>query len=175
MWSGTENTTIPDLCIVFRFLFFVMATFKSFEEIRAWQESRKLNKRICEICRRESVRRDFSFIDQITRSGRSISANIAEGFEALTNPEFITFLGYAKRSAGEVRSHLNDALNEKYISQEEFDELADLTKKICCMIAKLIHYLQSIENRQKRTLKDPSPNEKRTTKNVLTPSTSSPY
>lgn len=129
-----------------------MATFQSFEEIESWKESRILVQKIREICKKESVRKDFGFIDQITRSGRSISANIAEGFESLTPPEFITFLGYAKRSAGEVRSHLYDAIDEGYISQEEFTSLSEQTKKICSMIAKLIHYLQSVNQKQKRTV-----------------------
>lgn len=147
-----------------------MGTFQTFEEIKAWQESRILNSKIRIICKNEKVRKDFSFVDQITRAGRSVSANIAEGFEALTTGDFIKFLGYAKRSAGEVRSHLYDALDEEYILKNEFDELSDLTKKICSMIAKLIHYLQSIDNKQKRTLRHPQPptkNEKRETKNVI--------
>jgi four helix bundle protein len=130
-----------------------MATFHSFEEIQAWQESRKLLSAIRNICKRESVKRDFSFIDQITRATRSISANIAEGFEAMTTPEFIAFLGIAKRSAGEVRSHLYDARDEQYISDEEFRTLAEQTKAIGKMIAGLIHYLQSTDLQQRRTVK----------------------
>ncbi len=132
-----------------------MATFSSFEDIEAWQEGRKLVRKIRSICRKEPVRRDFSFIDQITRATRSVPANIAEGFESLTVPEFINFLGYAKRSAGEVRSHLYNALDENYVTQSEFNELAETTRKICSMIAKLIHYLQSVDQRKRRTLKQP--------------------
>ena len=130
-----------------------MSTFQSFEEIEAWQRGRTLTKKIRKICKRDNVRRDFAWIDQITRAARSISANISEGFESLTIPEFINSLGYSKRSSGEVRSHLYDGLDEEYISQEEFDELAKETKEICKMIAGLIHYLQSRNQQQKRTLK----------------------
>lgn len=131
-----------------------MTTFRTFEDIEAWQEGRKLVRAVRTLCKKNPVRRDFSFVDQITRSARSVAANIAEGFESMTNPEFITFLGYAKRSAGEVGSHLYDALDEKYISQEEFDVLRAQTQKICRMIAKLIHYLQSLDQAQKRTAKN---------------------
>jgi len=96
---------------------------------------------------------EFSFIDQITRAGRSISANIAEGNDALSILSFIEFLGYAKRSCAEVRSHLYDAIDEQYVSREEFDALSDRTRKICSMIAKLIHHLQSLDSTKKRTLK----------------------
>ncbi|MBU0457839.1 four helix bundle protein [Patescibacteria group bacterium] len=101
-----------------------MGTFKSFEDIEAWQESRKLVKEIRKICKRENVKRDFGFVDQISRSARSVSANIAEGFESMTTAEFIQFLSYAKRSAGEVRSHLHDAVDDEYISKQEFDVFA---------------------------------------------------
>ena len=133
-----------------------MGTFQSFEEIEAWQESRKLLKAVRSICKRKSAQRDFGFIDQITRSARSVSRNIAEGNDALTSREFIQFLGIAKRSAAEVRSHLYDALDEEYITESEFSSLADHTKKICSMIAKLIHYLQTLDNSEKRTLKSHS-------------------
>ena len=129
-----------------------MGTFHSFEEIEAWKEARTLVLKIREICKRDAVKRDFSFIDQITRSSRSVPANIAEGFESNSPPDFVKFLGYSKRSAGEVRSHLYDALDEKYITSEEFNILSEQTKIICRMIAKLIHYLQSLDQKQKRTI-----------------------
>ncbi len=128
-----------------------MAQFHSFEDIEAWKEARKLLWSIRQICKRLHVKNDSNFVDQITRSARSISANIAEGNDSMTPPEFIQFLGYSKRSSGETRSHLYDALDEKYISQEEFKSLADQTRKINCMLAKLIHYLQSLDPKMKRT------------------------
>ena len=136
-----------------------MATLHSFEDMSAWQESRSLVRAIRKLCKQDRTRRDFAFVDQITRSARSISANIAEGFEAMTVPEFIKFLGYAKRSAGEVRSHLYDALDERYIDQTEFNALSKQTIAIGKMIAGFIHYLQSLNQKKKRTLKTPTKNQ----------------
>ena len=131
-----------------------MGTFQSFEEIEAWKESRILIREIRLICKRETVLKDWSFVDQITRAARSIAANIAEGNDSLTTSEFISFLGFSKRSTAEVRAHLYDALDEKYISNHEFDILSNQTKKICAMLAKLIHYLQSLHLKTKRTAKN---------------------
>lgn len=130
-----------------------MTTFQSFEDIKVWQASRVLVRQIREICKRDAAKRDFSFVDQITRSARSISANIAEGFEARTTTEFIAYLGIAKRSAGEVRSHLYDARDEEYISEIEFQQLSEQTKEIGRMIAGFTHYLQSTDKIKSRTLK----------------------
>ena len=127
-----------------------MVKFNSFEEIEAWKESRLLIKKIREICKREDVRRDFGFVDQITRASRSMAANIAEGNDAMNMLEFITFLGYAKRSAAEVRSHLYDALDEEYVSQEEFRDLSAQATKIARMISNLASYLQTCDLKQKR-------------------------
>ena len=126
-----------------------MSTFHSFEEIDAWQEGRILIKSIRSVCKRQCAIRDYAFVDQITRSSRSICANIAEGCEARTNAEFIQFLGYAKRSAGEVRSHLYDAFDENYITKDEFMELVDQSKKVISMIANLISYIRNLSNNVK--------------------------
>lgn len=128
-----------------------MTKFNSFEEMDVWQESRELVRAIRSICKRPQVKQDYTFVDQITRSVRSVSANIAEGCESMTVALFINSLGIAKRECGEVRSHLYDARDEEYISKEEFDRLADLTKKIGSMIARLIHHLQSVKQNYKRT------------------------
>ncbi|MDA1209143.1 MAG: four helix bundle protein [bacterium] len=122
-----------------------MTTFQSFEDIKAWQEGRILTRTIRAICKRAAVRRDFAFIDQITRASRSICANIAEGHDTTTNAEFVTFLGYAKRSCAEVQSHLYDALDEKYIEKDELRSLLNQARKICSMLAKLMQYLRNTD------------------------------
>jgi four helix bundle protein len=123
-----------------------MAAFHSFEDIDAWQESRRLVRTIRSICRRPQVIHDRNFVDQISAAARSISANIAEGCEASTTKGFIQFLGYAKRSAGEVRSHLHDALDEGYVNATEFEELVSQCLKISRMLASLIRYLRNLAN-----------------------------
>lgn len=116
--------------------------FKTFEEIESWQEARKLMRAVRKICKKEIVKKEWAWIDQITRSALSVMANIAEGHDCQMNSEFIVFLGYAKRSAAEVRSHLYYALDEGFIDQKEFDILSEQTRKIGAQIAKLIAYLR---------------------------------
>ena len=84
-------------------------------------------------------------MNQISSAARSICANFAEGCEANTTNAFVQFLGYAKRSAGEVRSHLFDARDEGYITDLEFSELTALCLKISRMLSNLIRYLQKTE------------------------------
>lgn len=128
-----------------------MTGFTSFEEIEAWKEARSMTRKIRKICKRPNVIKDFSFIDQITRASRSIGYNIAEGFESQTNPEFVNFLGYSKRSSGEVRSQLYDALDEGYISIAEFNDLKEQSIRIGKMLTRLILYLKKNSKPQPRT------------------------
>jgi four helix bundle protein len=97
-----------------------MATFNKFEDIVGWQKARILCKLINEYSRKDSFSRDFKLISQIKGSSGSAMDNIAEGFERGGNKEFIQFLSFSKGSAGETKSQLYRALDNGYISQEEF-------------------------------------------------------
>jgi len=116
-----------------------------------------LTRKIRAICRRPQAKKDYAFVDQITRSVRSIAANIAEGFESSSVLEFVSYLGIAKRSAGETRAHLYDALDEHYISAEEFHDIAEHTILISKMLSGLMAYLRSsgVNQRKKRIMKHP--------------------
>ena len=122
-----------------------MATIKRFEDIDAWKISRELCNKIGDIIDKELFRKNFRLIGQIEGSSGSIMDNIAESFERGTRAEFIQFLGYSKGSCGEFRSQLYRALDRKYITQTEFEELSALAVRISAMIQKFIKYLQTTE------------------------------
>ena len=82
--------------------------------------------------------KDFSFRDQIRRSAVSIPSNIAEGYERLTNKEFIQFLFIAKGSCGELRTQIYLALELEYVEKDLGKELIDRTHKISAMLFNLI-------------------------------------
>lgn len=125
--------------------------FKSFEEIEAWKDARELSKMIRDVCKRDLVRKDYGWADQITRASISIMANIAEGFESQTDIEFATFAGYAKRSSAEVRSLLYYGLDQSYVSKNEFDIAASITQKICAGLSNLILYLRKSKRKVRAT------------------------
>ena len=74
--------------------------------------------------------------------------NIAEGFDAETNPEFIRFLRYAKRSCTEVQSELYVALDEAYIDPDEFDQTYVLAGRTRAAIRGFINYLINYEQKK---------------------------
>ena len=114
--------------------------FTKFEEITAWQKARVLTSDVYTITRQKPFCQDYGLVDQIRRASGSIMHNIAEGFDAGSNKEFVRFLRYSFRSASEVQSQLYIALDASYIDQSEFELLYEQSTEIKKIIAGLIKY-----------------------------------
>lgn len=113
-----------------------------FEDCDAWKEARTLRKMVSALTRKSPVHRDSVFCNQIRGAALSVMSNIAEGFESATNKEFIAFLGYARRSCGEVRSQLYAALDDGYLGRKEFGEIYEQATKTGKLITGLLSYLR---------------------------------
>lgn len=124
-----------------------MATFQRFEEIEAWKLARELTRQIYEITSRGAFAIDFGLRDQIRRASVSVMSNIAEGFERDGNKEFCSFLSIAKASAAEVRSQLYVALDQGYISEDQFHSINSAAAENGRVINGLMKYLRQTEIR----------------------------
>jgi len=118
-----------------------MPTIKNFEELDSWKKARQLAGYVYELTRKEKFSRDFGLRDQIQRAASSVMHNIAEGFEAGYDPEFIRFLKMARRSAAEVQSELYLALDALYIKEDELQNAYNLATESKKLINGLIAYL----------------------------------
>ena len=105
-------------------------------------EARELTSSVYAFTRNQPFSKDFGLRDQIRRASVSIMANIAEGFGRSGSGEFLQFLALAKGSACEVISHVHVALDQKYISQQEFERLNLLAEQTVNLIGGLMRYLQ---------------------------------
>ena len=120
-----------------------------FEDIEAWQLARELTRKVYKLTRKPKFARDFGLKGQIQDAAGSTMHNIAEGFDSETNPEFIRFLRYAKRSCTEVQSELYVALDQQYIINNEFQDVYDHAGRTSAAIRGFIKYLVSYERDQK--------------------------
>ena len=112
-----------------------------FENLKIWQLSLRITKKIYDLTSRGRFSKDFNLRDQIRRAVISVSSNIVEGFEKNNNNELIRFLKIAKGSVGEVRSQLYIALAVNYITKFEFDKLNKELIDLSNQIGKFINYL----------------------------------
>ena len=125
-----------------------------FEDIEAWQVARSLTDRIYQVTKTSVFSKDYGLKDQICRAAVSVMANIAEGFDAGSRAEFARFLVYAQRSCSELQSELYVALDQRYMSNEEFIDIYELAAKTKSKIGAFIKYLneaRSTKNKELRT------------------------
>ncbi len=122
---------------------------KTFEDLQVWKDARAFVKSIYELTSQEKFNKDFGLKDQIQRAAVSIMNNISEGFERDNNKEFLNFLGYAKGSAGEVRSMLYVVLDLNYISKEKFYECYKKSIDIITQISNFKKYLRNYSSKGK--------------------------
>jgi len=120
-----------------------MPTIKRFEDIEAWQAARQLRQVVYQLTRQPAFATDFALVGQIRRAAISPGSNIAEGFERGGNRELIQFLSIAKGSVGEIKDQLCCALDEHYISKEQFDATYALAEKTSRLIGGFMTYLRN--------------------------------
>ncbi len=119
-----------------------MGTVERFEDLDWWKEARRLVGTIYSLARAEPFSKDWGFRDQIQRASISTMSNIAEGFEAQTNKEFIVYLFYAKKSSGEVRSQLYAARDIGYINESQLRGANEQAVRVSRMLSGFISYLK---------------------------------
>ena len=112
--------------------------------------ARELTRKVYGLTKKPQFARDFGLKKQIQEAAGSSMHNIAEGFDSETNPEFIRFLRYAKRSCTEVQSELYVALVEQYITRIEFQDVYDHAGRTRAAIRGFIKYLLSYEQDQRK-------------------------
>jgi four helix bundle protein len=121
-----------------------------FEDIDAWQLARELARKVYGVTKKTKFARDFGLKEQIQDAAGSSMHNIAEGFDSETNPEFVRFLRYAKRSCTEVQSELYVALDQQYITNTEFQDVYDHAGRTRAAIRGFIKYLIAYKQDQKK-------------------------
>ena len=121
---------------------------EQFEDIEAWQLARELTQKVYRLTKKSEFTKDYGLKRQIQDAAGSSMHNIAEGFDSETNAEFIRFLRYAKRSCTEVQSELYVALDEDYISPNEFKDVYEQARQTRAAVRGFINYLKKYEKRK---------------------------
>ena len=124
-----------------------MAKIERFQDVDAWQKARKLCRLIYKITKKDPFSKDFGLVNQIRRAAVSVMSNIAERFERGGNKEFIYFLTVARGSVAELGSQLYIALDNGYITQQEFDEIFTISDEVKLVISGFIRYLKKSDYR----------------------------
>jgi four helix bundle protein len=113
------------------------------EDLELWRYARKFRNNISKLVKKFPYNEKYRLTDQLLRSSRSVSANVAEGFGRFHYQENIQFCRQARGSLLEVLDHLYVALDEEYINSIKFDELRQELLFCLKLLNGYIRYLKS--------------------------------
>ena len=115
----------------------------TFQDVKAWQLAREFRIEIYKISKKFTKEELYCLTSQIRRAAISIHSNIAEGYGRYNFQENIQFCRIARGSNDEVADQLFVALDEKYISEDEFNNLIAKSTEIKKAINGYINFLSN--------------------------------
>ena len=118
------------------------AAISGFELLDVWKEARLFRIMIIDLCKKIPCEENFRLIDQIKRSSRFVTANIAEGYGRFHYIDNIKFCWDARGSLNETFDHMTVAFDEKYITEEQLAQHKQQFEKILRLLNGYIGYLK---------------------------------
>lgn len=115
---------------------------EDFRSLEVWKESRKFRNKIFLLTKQFPKEETYKLTDQIIRSSRSITANIAEGKGRFHYQENIQFCRQARGSLVETLDHLICALDTGYIDEIKFKDFENDYLLILKLLNGYIAYLK---------------------------------
>ncbi len=93
-----------------------------FEDLKSWQEARKLVQIVYRLTKKEHFREDRALVWQICDAAVSSMGNIGEAHGRYSFEDKRRLLDVSLGSCKELQSHLYVAIDQAYVTQAEFDE-----------------------------------------------------
>lgn len=116
---------------------------RSFEDLELYKECREFRKEISKLAKTFPIEEKYRLADQIIRSSRSITGNIAEGHGRYHYQENIQFCRQARGSLTETLEHLICALDEEYITENQMKTYRNSYSQCLKLLNGYILYLKN--------------------------------
>jgi len=112
---------------------------KCFRDLRVYQAAREAALRVFTVTKMFPTEERYALVDQIRRSSRAVKAMIAEAWARRRyKAAFVNKIDEALGEANETQSWLDDALDDEYLSKENFQELDARYQAIGGMLSRMI-------------------------------------
>jgi four helix bundle protein len=115
---------------------------QSFTDLDVWKKGRELKKEIELLAKTFPLEEKYRLTDQVIRSVRSITANIAEGHGRFTYKDQIHFCIQARGSLSETLNHLIDAFDSVYITKEQLSHYKIIIDEVGKLLNGYITFLR---------------------------------
>lgn len=120
---------------------------KNFTELETWKKARVLRKEVSELSKSFPVEEKYRLVDQMIRSARSVTANIAEGYGRFHHLENTQFCRVARGSLTETLNHLIIAFDEGYINENILNPFEAKLEECIRILNGYMNYLQKAKKR----------------------------
>jgi len=120
-----------------------MAIIRRFQDLRCWQEARKLVNFIYKLTQHEAFSKEYELKGQLRKTVISIMNNIAEGFSRFNRNDFMRFLDYSQSSASELLSMTYVLEDLKMINGNDLIILQNLIESTKNQTLGLAKYIKS--------------------------------
>ncbi|MFH0779810.1 MAG: four helix bundle protein [Parcubacteria group bacterium] len=94
------------------------------QKMIVWQSIDQLDQIVQEILKC-IPKNEFKTRSQIDNASDSIGSNFVEGYYSRSIGEYLRFLGYSKRSAGELQERVRRTLRKGYIGENLYNKFED--------------------------------------------------
>lgn len=121
---------------------------RTFEDLECWKQGAELRKKLSQVIKGFPSEEKYRLVDQIYRSTRSVTANIAEGYGRYHYQEYIQFCRQSRGSLYETLEHLIVACEEKYISEQQFSEFRLAIIRSIAVLNGFINYLGKAKTKE---------------------------
>ena len=119
----------------------VMVNLKGYKDLDIYQLSYRMAIEIFEKTRDFPKEEKYSLIDQIRRSSRSISSNIAEAWgKRMYRNHFVSKISDSYTEANETQTWLDFSNAHGYIKKERYDYLTENYDHICRMLFNMMKH-----------------------------------
>ena len=122
---------------------------KTFEDLDAWKLGRVFKQKIKVVCVSFPKSEEYRLKDQMIRSSRSITANIAEGWGRYHFQENIQFCRQSRGSLTETLDHLIEAFDSGYLNEEKLIELRNEYERVLQVLNGYIAFLKKSKEQSK--------------------------
>ena len=113
--------------------------FFGYRKLIAYVKAREVRRKVYRLIKNFPKEEQFALCDQLRRAAVSITSNIAEGMTRYSNKDKTHFLEISFGSLMEVMSQLEVAYDEKYINEDDFNNMETL-------IAETARVLSGLQN-----------------------------
>ncbi len=114
---------------------------KGFRKLIVWQRAHQWVLMIYKLTEKFPKHEMFGLVSQMRRAAVSVAANMAEGYAAGGKGQFGRYLDIAQGSLSEVEYYLILALDLKYITQSEYEQVESLRVETGYLLYRLIESL----------------------------------